>query len=283
MLPRGAGTSQCGQTVGAALVIDHTQAPEPGHRVRRGGAHRRSSQPGVVLDHAERVAAAARPVVPGRRLDQRAGDDRRHGGQQLVRLALDRLRQHGAQRARHRRGAADGRALALRRRWTIASRPPAYRELVAGCARYRSARSEEIERAFRRCCAASRGYNLDHLGAAARQRGAPAGGLRGHARLFRAAPPQALAAAGAQERSACATSRPSTPRWTRTQHIVKLGPVRGGAGRPHDDRARARASRRSAPTVDAFIRGEPDAILLVEFAGDDAREQLRKLKRARRS
>ena len=36
----------------------------------------------------ERAAEAARPVVSGRRLDQRAGDARRHGRQQLLRLAL---------------------------------------------------------------------------------------------------------------------------------------------------------------------------------------------------
>ena len=102
LLSRGAGTSQCGQTTGTALVIDTSKhlrkvlAVDPRRDDRRGRAGARPRRP-------QRPPEAARPVVPGRRLDQRPGDDRRHGRQQLVRLALDRLRQHGAQRARHRR------------------------------------------------------------------------------------------------------------------------------------------------------------------------------------
>ncbi len=84
----------------------HQQASAPGDRGRSRAAHgdgraRRRAR------SAQRAAEAARPLVSGRRLDQRAGDDRRHGRQQLVRLALDRVRQHGPQRAQHPR--ADGR------------------------------------------------------------------------------------------------------------------------------------------------------------------------------
>ena len=70
---------------------------------RRCRAPHRDGRAGPRARPPQRAAEAARPLVSGRRLDQRAGDDRRHGRQQLVRLALDRLRQHGAQRARHRR------------------------------------------------------------------------------------------------------------------------------------------------------------------------------------
>ena len=41
LLPRGGGSSQCGQTVGAALVVDHTQASQP--RRRRSTATRERS------------------------------------------------------------------------------------------------------------------------------------------------------------------------------------------------------------------------------------------------
>ncbi len=80
------------------------QVPERRRRVRSrrddgdGGAGHRARR-------AERVAQAARRLVPGRRQHVGAGDHRRHGRQQLVRLALDRLRQHGAQRRRGRRAA----------------------------------------------------------------------------------------------------------------------------------------------------------------------------------
>src|SRR3954469_17166466 len=50
LLPRGAGSSQCGQAVGAALVIDHTKYL---NRILEVDVERRTAvvQPGVVLDH----------------------------------------------------------------------------------------------------------------------------------------------------------------------------------------------------------------------------------------
>ena len=50
ILPRGAGTSQCGQTVGAALVIDNSKYC---HRlISIDAANRRAVvEPGMVLDH----------------------------------------------------------------------------------------------------------------------------------------------------------------------------------------------------------------------------------------
>ncbi len=63
-----------------------------------------------------------------------------------------------------------------------------------------------------------------------------------------------------------------------TQHIVKLGPSAGRAGRPHDDRAGTRH-----PNVPRH--GRPlrpgragKAILLTEFAGEDADDNLRRLR-----
>src|SRR5713226_401573 len=49
VLPRGAGTSQCGQTVGAALVIDHSKFL---NKVLEVDPQARTAlvQPGVVLD-----------------------------------------------------------------------------------------------------------------------------------------------------------------------------------------------------------------------------------------
>jgi hypothetical protein len=115
VLARGGGTSQCGQTVGAALVIDCSKhlrnltALDLDARRGRGGARHGARPP-------QRAAEAPRPVVPGRCLHQRAGHAGRHGRQQLLRQPLDRLRQHGAQRHRHR-GLA-GR----RQRWPASGR-----------------------------------------------------------------------------------------------------------------------------------------------------------------
>ena len=101
VLPRGGGTSQCGQTMGAALVIDDSKhlrrlaRGRPRARRGRGRARHRARR-------AQLAAEEARPLAPGRRVDLRPGHPRRHGRQQLLRQPLDRLRQHGAQRRRHR-------------------------------------------------------------------------------------------------------------------------------------------------------------------------------------
>ena len=58
VLPRGAGTSQCGQTVGAGAGDRHQQisAPHSGDRCRRRAPRR--VEPGLVLDH---LNAALKP------------------------------------------------------------------------------------------------------------------------------------------------------------------------------------------------------------------------------
>ena len=115
---------------GAAARRRH-QPMRPGHRRRAGDRqqqvfpphpragcrtpHRRG-RAGPGARSSERRAEAARPLVSGRCLDQRPGDPRRHGRQQFLRLALDRLRQHGAQRAGHQRLAVG------RRGWSTSGR-----------------------------------------------------------------------------------------------------------------------------------------------------------------
>ena len=60
MLPRGGGTSQCGQTVGAALVIDHSKHLNRVRRVRRARRATVDRRARHRARHAERVAEAAR-------------------------------------------------------------------------------------------------------------------------------------------------------------------------------------------------------------------------------
>ena len=99
ILPRGAGTSQCGQTVGPALVIDTSKHSIGCSSSTCRGAHR----VGRARDRArrlERAAEESRALVSRRRLDVGAGDDRRHDREQQLRRSLAALRQHGPQRAR---------------------------------------------------------------------------------------------------------------------------------------------------------------------------------------
>jgi FAD/FMN-containing dehydrogenase len=95
VLPRGGGTSQCGQTVGAALVIDHSRHLNEVLAFDK-DARTVTVQPGVVLDQLNAYLKPHGLVVSRRRFHQRPGDARRDGRQQFVRLALDPLRQHGA-------------------------------------------------------------------------------------------------------------------------------------------------------------------------------------------
>ena len=63
-----------------------------------------------------------------------------------------------------------------------------------------------------------------------------------------------------------------------TQHIVRLGPVAVEVV----DRTLIELARDIAmfrPVMDAYVRGSPDALLLVEFAEDDQAENLRRLER----
>jgi hypothetical protein len=62
------------------------------------------------------------------------------------------------------------------------------------------------------------------------------------------------------------------------QHIVKLDPVAVELV----DRTMIELARDIAifrPTIEKVVRGEPDALLLVDFAEDDWDENLRRLKR----
>ena len=158
VLPRGGGTSQCGQTVNRALVVEcskymqgvgvarHRGAAGQGPARRRHGA-------------AQRQAAPAQTVVPGRCLDRRPRHDRRHDRQQFLRRALDPLRQHGAQRARDRRAPRRRhRARISARCPAISARtcsPSAIARWCATCARCTAARPTRSTRASPNCCARS--------------------------------------------------------------------------------------------------------------------------------
>jgi FAD/FMN-containing dehydrogenase len=92
LIPRTAGTSLAGQCVGSGLVVDVGSHFTKILSVDR-ATRRVRVQPGVVrneLNHHRRRRAVLRPG----NLHRQPRDDRRHGGQQFLRLELDRLWQH---------------------------------------------------------------------------------------------------------------------------------------------------------------------------------------------
>ena len=96
-------------------------------------------------------------------------------------------------------------------------------------------------------------------------------GSRRHARLVRARSTLQLAPAAAQQgarrRQLSDVLRAAMA--ARAAHRDAEAD-RGRAGRPHDDRAGARRIPAFRPIDRRALIGEPDAILLVEFTGDDA-------------
>ena len=217
VLARGGGTSQCGQTVNASLVIDCSkylnrilELDVEGQALRGRARHRAGrSQP---------RAETARPVVSGRYLDRLARHHRRHDRQQFLRRALAALRQYARERDFGERDP---------RRWPGAgvragvAEPGGISAVIADArsrlrsAGARRARSRRDRRAFSEGAAPRR--RLQSRRAPARpQRSQPRAypdRVGGHARLHHAGRTEAGAACSDAARSARAISAASTMRW----------------------------------------------------------------------
>ena len=263
ILPRGAGSSQCGQTVGAALVIDHSKYL---NRILEVAGERAVVQPGVVLDA---LNAALRPKGLWFPVDVSTSAQATLGGMAGNNSCGSRSIAYG--NMVHNVLAIEACTVSGER-WTFgpmddASGPPAYRAFIGKLRMLYDRERAEIEARFPNVLRKVAGYNLDHLGAphanAAHllvgSEGTLAYSERLHLRLSRIPPRRAL--------GVCHFPRFYTA-MEFTQHIVKLGP----SAVELVDRTMiglARDIGAFRKTVDAFIRGAPDAILLVEFSGEE--------------
>src|SRR3954463_6855998 len=274
LLPRGAGSSQCGQAVGAALIIDHTKYLKNVVDVDAPGM-RAVVQPGVVLDALNAhlrpsglwfpvdVSTSAQATLGGMAGNNSCGSRSIAYGNMVHNvLAIEAVTAAGA-------------------RWRFGpmndpSGPTDYSQFVARLKSLYERERAEIEARFPKVLRKVAGYNLDHLGPphanAAHllvgSEGTLAYSERLHLKLSRIPSARTL--------GVCHFARFYTA-MDCTQHIVKLGP---SAVELVDQTmiglARGIAAFRG--TVDAVIQGDPEAILLVEFSGDDASVQQRKLK-----
>src|SRR3954469_18964746 len=270
LLPRGAGSSQCGQAVGAALVIDHTKYL---NRILELEGERAVVQPGIVLDA---LNAALRPKGLWFPVDVSTSAQATLGGMAGNNSCGSRSIAYG--NMVHNVLAIEA-CTVEGERWRFGpfddpSGPPAYRAFVAKLKALYQREKDEIEARFPKVLRKVAGYNLDHLGPphanAAHllvgSEGTLAYSERLHLKLSRIPPRRAL--------GVCHFPKFYTA-MDLTRHIVKLGPSAVElVDRTMIGLARDIAAFRS--TVDAFIRGEPDAILLVEFAGED--DQLPRVK-----
>ncbi|MCC7048125.1 MAG: FAD-binding oxidoreductase, partial [Alphaproteobacteria bacterium] len=285
VLPRGAGTSQCGQTVGRALVVDVSK--HLNKVVELDAAARRVTvEPGVVLDHLNAylrphslffpvdVSPSSRATIGGMTGNNSCGARSiRYGNMVHNVLAIEALLADG-ERARfgpfgdNRAGdnrVGDNRASGAR-----------LEEISRKLRALGLAEAGEIERRFPKLLRRVGGYNIDQL----------VGDQPNLAKLL-VGSEGTLAFSTRIELELQPIPKHRTlgichfPRFyaamEATQHIVKLGP----SACELVDRtmiALARDIPMFKATVDKFVVGAPDALLLVEFAGDDQADVLKRLK-----
>ena len=291
LLPRGGGSSQCGQTVGAALVVDFSKYlnriievdPE---------ARRAVVQPGLVLDH---LNAALRPHGLWFPVDVSTGSRATLGGMTGNNSCGARSLRYGLMRdnvTAIEALLADGTAMTFGEvapEALLENEPSPERDLAARLLDLGRRHEATIEARLPKVMRRVGGYNVDAL--------LPATG-NGSGDLRPAGTPPNLAHLLVGSEGTLATSRrihlklapipkhrvlgvchfPSFyEAMAATKHLVALGP----SAVELVDRTMIALSREIPlfrATVERFVRGAPDALLLVEFAGDDAADNLRRLK-----
>jgi len=275
ILPRGGGTSQIGQTVGTALVIDTSKYL---HQVVEFDPESRSIcvAPGMVLDQLNKylkphglfypvdVSTGNRATLGGMAGNNSCGarsiryGNMVHNVQAIDAILADSSTVHFADQAHTTQ---DGSSAEL------------VRKLVALGER----EAAEIARRFPQLLRRVGGYNINEVTRAddanfARLLVGSEGTLAFFTRLqleLQPIPPHKVL--GVCHFPTFHQAMDSA------QHIVKLDP----SAVELVDRTMIDLSREIPmfrATVDRFVQGEPDALLLVEFAGDDRNEQLSKLR-----
>ncbi len=277
VLPRGAGTSQCGQTVGAALVIDSSQYLNSIVSLDA-SARTVTVQPGVVLDQLNAalrphglwfpvdVSTSAQATIGGMAGNNSCGSRSIHYGNMVHNVAaIDAVLADGSE---YRFGAVPGDLGKL-------DAQPGYVDLVKRIRGIAAREAEEIEHRVPKLLRRVAGYNLDMMlgepfnmaHVLVGSEGTLAYSRRLHLKLSPLPPHKTLGVCHFPTFHASMEA----PR-----RMVELKPVAVElVDRTMIDLARGNAAFR--PIVEQFIRGEPEAILLVEFAGEDRDEPLRKL------
>ncbi len=283
MLPRGAGSSQCGQTVGNALVIDHSK------HLRRvvdfdAAAMTVTVEPGLVLDALNAwlkphgvwfpvdVSTSAQCTLGGMAGNNSCGSRSIAYGNMVHNVvAIDAM-------------LADGTLARFGPASTMSAAPGRVPDLVAGLRAIGERERDEIERRVPTVLRRVGGYNID---------------------VFHPRSERPYTADGSVNYAHLLVGSEGTLAWTRelmlkvapiprhrtlgivnfptlyramecTRHIVDLGPSAVElVDRTMIDLARGNPSFR--PVIDAALIGEPEAILLVEFAGDEGSGPRRKL------
>ena len=286
VLPRGGGTSQCGQTVNRALVID--TSTHLNKLLELDVENRRCVvEPGIVLDHLNAalkphglwfpvdVSTSSRATIGGMTGNNSCGSRSiRYGTMRDNVLSVDAL-------------LADGTAMHFGEVPANAAGPNAssaeqdlFRDLLALGAR----EADEIHLRFPDLARRVGGYNIDAL----IPPGFP-GGTGGSNNLSHLLVGSEGTLAYSTRIELKLSPLPRTKvlgvchfasfyeAMDATQHLVSLDPAFVElVDRTMIDLARDVEMYR--PTIEQVVRGTPEALLLVEFAGDDLDENLRRLR-----
>ncbi len=285
ILPRGGGTSQCGQTVGQALVLDNSKYLNKVIDFDK-EAMTVTVQPGIVLDHLNAwlkphglwfpvdVSTAAQCTIGGMTGNNSCGSRSIHYGNMVHNvLAIDAWLSDGTQ-------ASFGEFSAM-----LQSASPRVRDLAENVRKIAEREKDEIEARFPKVMRRVGGYNLDIFHPQSERPYTVDGsvnlahllvgseGTLAYSRQIKLK----LAPLPKAKTLGVVNFAKFHDAMAMTQHIVKLKPVAVELV----DRTMielARSNPAFKPTIEKALIGAPDAILLVEFAGATKDEQVRQLK-----
>jgi FAD/FMN-containing dehydrogenase/Fe-S oxidoreductase len=277
VLPRGGGTSQCGQTVARALVIDCSKHLDRVIAVDVEGRRARV-EPGVVLDRLNRLlrkdrlffpvdpSTASRATIGGMTANNSCGSrSLRYGNMVHNVRGIDALLADGtAAWFAEVPGNFDGGAM-----------PERYRDLVRDMRTLHRREAEEIEQRFPKVLRRVGGYNIDSISDSGHNMARLLVGSEGTLAFFNEIELDLQPIPAHRVLGIC--HFPSFySAMAATRRIVELGP----SAVELVDRTMIELSRdipMFRPVVDRFVQGEPAAVLLTEFSGDDPPENLRRL------
>ncbi|HEY1299708.1 MAG TPA: FAD-linked oxidase C-terminal domain-containing protein [Stellaceae bacterium] len=278
VLPRGAGTSQCGQTVARALVVDCSKHLDRVIEIDVEGRRARV-EPGVVLDRLNRQlrphklffpvdpSTASRATIGGMTANNSCGSrSLRYGNMVHNVRAIEALLADGSEaRFGEVPGNFDDTVAAGR-----------YRDLVLKMRALHRREAGEIAARFPQVLRRVGGYNIDSIDDAGHNMARLLVGSEGTLAFFNEIELDLQPVPAHRVLGIC--HFPSFyGAMAATRQIVALGP----SAVELVDRTMLELSREIPmfrAVLDRFVVGEPAALLLTEFAGDDPAENLRGLK-----
>jgi FAD/FMN-containing dehydrogenase/Fe-S oxidoreductase len=278
VLPRGGGTSQCGQTVARALVVDCSKHLDRVIAIDVEGRRARV-EPGVVLDRLNRQLRKDKLFFP---VDPSTASRATIGGMTANNSCGSRSLRYGNM-VHNVRGVdallADGTAAwfgEVPGNFDDNAAPERYRELVTRMHVLHRREADEIERRFPKVLRRVGGYNIDSISDSGHNMARLLVGSEGTLAFFNEIELELQPIPAHRVLGIC--HFPSFyGAMAATRRIVELGP----SAVELVDRTMIDLSRdipMFRAVVDRFVQGEPAALLLTEFAGDDPPENLRRLK-----